>query len=466
MCEQDYPTEILTIEIQTIDSKGLGYSRYVHPGKDGNPGRVLHLTIPYTVPGDIVRVSVPNAKGRKRAMVPYDELIEAGPSRDLAIPNNPSLTAGTPLIQMKYEDQLEYKANKVKTYLSEAGFDADCIEPIVRMATPNRYRNKMELTFGPDGAIGMHEQGNYRNVIDMQDSYIAPEIMVKIKEEISQWQHDYQIPGYEKDTHTGVLRNLLMRISHATGELMVVIYANAAPEAYREAIANLIERLSTRFELLKSLQWIEHTHIVDRIQHDAIHVLYGRDYIYDCLNGFNYRIWPDTFFQASAIQAERMIQIALELAGDLSNQSVLDLYCGVGTFSLPFAQHAKDLLGIEIVESSIISARRNAQDNGITNTTFITRDARSGLRDLHHIWHQPDLLILNPPRSGAGGKVMRSIGRLGTDKVIYISCNPQTLAQDLVWLRDFGYELTTAIPIDQFSHTVHVETCVLLTKQA
>ena len=144
---------------------------------------------------------------------------------------------------------------------------------------------------------------------------------------------------------------------------------------------------------------------------------------------------------------------------------VLDLFCGVGTFSLPLAKMSKDLAGIEIVENSIISARRNAKDNGLDNTFFMTSDARQGLIDLNDVWGHPDLLVLDPPRSGAGGKVMRSIGRFGTDKVVYISCSPKSLAEDLTWLRDFGYELITVQPVDQFPHTTHVETVCPLTRK-
>lgn len=159
-----------------------------------------------------------------------------------------------------------------------------------------------------------------------------------------------------------------------------------------------------------------------------------------------------------------MVDYALEMADVNDDMRVLDLFCGVGTFSLPFASRSKELAGIEIVETSIESAKRNAKDNGLDNTFFMASDARRGMKELPEIWGQPDLLLLDPPRSGAGGKVMRSIGRLGTDKVVYVSCNPKCLAEDLVWLRDFGYELKTVQPIDQFPHTPHVETVVLLTR--
>ena len=143
---------------------------------------------------------------------------------------------------------------------------------------------------------------------------------------------------------------------------------------------------------------------------------------------------------------------------------MIDLFCGVGTFSLPFAERVKSLAGIEIVETSIESAKRNANDNGINNTYFLAKDARRGMDEILKTWGVPDLLMLDPPRSGAGGKVMRRIGRLGTDRVVYVSCNPESFAEDISWLSAYGYELEKVQPVDLFPHTVHVELVSLLRK--
>lgn len=461
---EQYPTEQLEVTIDHINYKGQGYARYIHAPDRGSQGRHLHLNIPFTVPGDVVQVTVENAKGRHKATVHYDKIIHPSPMRDTTIPMDEAICAGTPLVYMKYADQLEYKLNMVQNALAENDFDPALVKPVLGMDNPNRYRNKMELTFGSEGELGMHQQGNYRRVIDMKDSYIATEAMVEIKHIVSQWRRDFNLPGYVKDTHTGLLRNLLMRQSFSTGEMMVVLYATEGPDAYAEAADELTRRLLEAQPKIHSLQWVVHQDIADRIQSDEVHILHGRDFIYDELSGFKYRIWPNTFFQANPVQAEQMVKIALEMAQVDSNLRVLDLYCGVGTFSLPLARAAKDLCGIEIVDTSIQSARRNAQDNGLTNTHFITSDARSALKTLKDTWGQPDLLLLNPPRSGAGGKVMRSIGCFGTDKIIYVSCNPNTLAEDMRWLRDFGYQLQEAQPVDQFPHTHHVETVVLMQK--
>ncbi|UJF16261.1 23S rRNA (uracil(1939)-C(5))-methyltransferase RlmD [Jeotgalibaca sp. MA1X17-3] len=464
MKKEIYPTEVLDVTIEHLDSRGYGYVGHIHPPTRGSNGKTLNIFVKNVVPGDEVRVTIENAKGRRKAVVDYDKLLKPGPTRNLEVPTHTSVSGGVPLQYMHYTDQLAYKMDLVKGYLKEAGFDDSLVKPIIGMNKPTRYRNKMELTFGPNGELGMTKQGDFRKVIDLEDSILAPEIMVDMKHVISQWQKDYQIPGYDKTTQSGILRNLLLRTSFATGELMVVVYAKKTPEVFPEAVHDLVQRLTSQFEQLVSLQWVEHAAAVERIQTDATHILHGRDYIHDELNGFKYRIWPDTFFQANPVQAEKLVDLALQMADVNADMRVLDLFCGVGTFSLPFAKRSKELAGIELVEKSILSARRNATDNHLYNTYFMASDARIGLRKLKETWGQPDLLILDPPRSGAGGKVMRSIGRLGTNKIIYISCSPKSLAEDLRWLNDFGYELVTVQPVDQFPHTAHVETVVLLSR--
>ena len=464
MKKKIYPTEVLDVTIKNINPEGYGYVKHVHPPDRGSNGKGLNINVTNVVPGDVVRVTIENAKGRRKAVVEYDELLHPGPTRNLNIPTHEAISGGTPLQYMNYDAQLEYKMAMVKTYLAEQGFDTSVVKPIIGMDEPNRYRNKMELTFGENGELGMHQQGNFRRVIDLEDSILAPEVMVDVKHIVSKWQKDYDFPGYNKATQTGLLRNLLLRYSFATDELMVILYVTEGPKNHQAAADDLVERLTTQFKNLVSLQWIAHASSAERIQADETFILHGRDYINDELNGFKYRIWPDTFFQANPIQAEKLVELALEMADVNKDMRVLDLFCGVGTFSLPLAKKSKDLAGIEIVENSILSARRNAKDNGLDNTFFMTSDARQGLIDLNDAWGHPDLLVLDPPRSGAGGKVMRSIGRFGTDKIVYISCSPKSLADDLTWLRNLGYELITVQPVDQFPHTTHVECVVLMSR--
>lgn len=464
MRPNDYPTQELEVTIKEINKRANGVAYYRHEPFENTNGKLLKLYIPKTIPGDVVKVTVENAKGRRSATVDYDEIIKPSPDRDLSITPDDVLVGGTPLIYMNYDAQLELKESLVKSYLAVEDFDTSVVKPIIGMNQPNRYRNKMELTFGMNGELGMHEQGNYQHVIDMKDSILAPEIMVRLKKAISQWQHDFQIPGFDKDTQSGVLRKMIMRYSFVTNELMTVIYATRAPSKMNGAVEELTRRLTEEFNELKSLQWGENTDRSEQIVVDQMHVLYGREFIYDELNGFQYKIYPNTFFQVNPIQASLMVREALKVAQVDKETRMVDLFCGMGTFSLPFTAKGKELVGIELVEESIISARQNAKEAGLDNTYFFADDARVGLQKLKEEWDTPNLLILNPPRSGAGGKMMRSVGRYGSEQVLYISCNPKTLALDLIWLRNLGYELKTVQPIDQFPHTMHVEAVVLMEK--
>lgn len=217
MKKKIYPSEVLDVTIDHLNSKGHGIAKYIHPPDRGSNGKHLNLIVHKVVPGDVVRVTVENAKGRGKAEVDYDEILKPGPSRNLAMPTHTAVSEGAPLQYMRYPEQLVYKTNLIHHYLEQAGFDSSVVQPIFGMTEPNRYRNKMELTFGPNGELGMHRPGNYREIIDLEDSIIAPKVMVDIKHVVSQWQKDYQLSGYNKDTHSGLLRNLMMRQSFATG---------------------------------------------------------------------------------------------------------------------------------------------------------------------------------------------------------------------------------------------------------
>lgn len=464
MKKNDFPTEILEVRVDHINGKGQGVVFYKHPAAPGNTPKGLTLFLSNVVPGDLIRVSVPNAKGRRRAHLNEFELLEASPDRNLENPIKPTIAGGTPLQYMNYDAQLEYKENLVTSYLETENFNTQLVQPIIGMENPDYYRNKVDLTFGPNGELGMHQQGNFKNIIDLEESLIMPKIMVKIKKVVSKWQQDHDLKGYDKEAHAGLLRQLMMRQSSATGEVMVILFAMKSPADLQDETKDLVERLTSLFEDVVSIHWILNTDLSDQMVTEEKYVLYGRDYINEELNGFHYKLYFDTFFQANSGQAEQMIDTALEMTGMTKEMRILDLFCGIGTFSLPFAQAAKELIGIELVEQSIVSAKENASKAGLTNTHFFTSDAREGLEKLKETWPTPGVLILNPPRSGAGGKMMRSIGRYGSDKIVYISCNPKTLADDLKWLREFGYEFKGAQPIDQFPHTVHVETVVLMSK--
>ncbi|MFZ2464114.1 MAG: 23S rRNA (uracil(1939)-C(5))-methyltransferase RlmD [Caldibacillus thermoamylovorans] len=451
-------------EIRQLDKNGAGQAVVWHENEKGN-SKKLKLTVPETLPGEKVRVTVDKPERRRRKAV-LEEIIEAHPERVGPACPHFSLCGGCVWQHWQYAGQLQEKTNHVKHALEAQGFEPYLVQDTMGMEDPWHYRNKMEFTFSPDGTLGLHEQGNFRKIISLETCLIAGKKMVEAAMDIAKWASDHHLSGYNKDTHEGLLRHLMVRESFATGEMMLALFATEAPDGnLREAASDLIDRIEAKFPEVKSLLWLENRDWADRTQSEKTHVLSGRDFIYDELSGFRYRIWYDTFFQTNPTQAQKLVDLAIEMGQPKKNEKMIDLFCGVGTFSLPFAKQVKELSGIEIVETSIESAKRNAKDNGITNTHFLARDARHGIDEVIDSFGTPELLLLDPPRSGAGGKVMRKIGRAQPERIVYVSCNPDTFATDMKELRPFGYQLELVQPVDLFPHTVHVECCALLIKK-
>ncbi|WAA12889.1 23S rRNA (uracil(1939)-C(5))-methyltransferase RlmD [Fervidibacillus halotolerans] len=449
------------VQIEKLDGKGNGQAVYWRELEEGRRKK-LRLTVPQTLPGEQVKVKIANLE-RKRQKADVEEILSVHPERVTPACPHFEKCGGCVWQHWDYTGQLKEKTKHVKNVFEEQGFDPNLVRDTIGMDHPWNYRNKMEFTFAPDGSLGLHEQGNFRNIIPLETCLIAGKRMADAAMEVGRWSKEHQLTGYHKDTHEGLLRHLMVRKSFTTGEMMLALFATEPPSDRLEKKAeDLVERIERKFPEVKSFLWLENREWADRVQSSKTHVLSGRDYIYDEMLGFRYRLWFDTFFQTNPTQAEKLVELALEMAQPQKTEKMIDLFCGVGTFSLPFAKQVGELAGIEIVETSIESAKRNALDNGIENTHFLAKDARRGIDEIAEKFGKPDLLLLDPPRSGAGGKVMRKIGRLQPERIVYVSCNPDTLAPDLKELVPFGYEIKEVQPVDLFPHTVHVETVVLI----
>ncbi|PAD88614.1 23S rRNA (uracil(1939)-C(5))-methyltransferase RlmD [Niallia circulans] len=455
--------ETMIVEIKNVDEKGAGQAVVWRENELGNKKK-LKLTIPQTLPGEKVKVTVDQPHRRHRKAMP-EEILAAHAERIGPACPHFEKCGGCVWQHWDYNGQLQQKTNHVKRVIEEQGFDPSLVKDTIGMDEPWRYRNKMEFTFAADGSLGLHEQGNFRKIISLETCLIAGKEMVEAALEIANWVKEHALKGYNKDAHEGLLRHLMVRQSFATGEMMLALFATEAPDgSLKDAVDTVVARITEKFPQVKSFMWLENTDWADRTQSEKSHTLAGRDFIYDEMDGYRFRVWFDTFFQTNPTQAQKLVDLAVEMAEPKKSENMIDLFCGVGTFSLPFASRVGKLVGIEIVESSIESAKRNAGDNGIDNTTFLAQDARTGLAQVLETFGRPELLLLDPPRSGAGGKVMRRIGRSQPERIVYVSCNPDTFATDIKQLEPFGYTLKVVQPVDLFPHTVHVECCALLVR--
>ncbi|MEG0438175.1 MAG: 23S rRNA (uracil(1939)-C(5))-methyltransferase RlmD [Solibacillus sp.] len=449
--------ETLIAKIDHLDDRGNGRAVIWRESDRGSNPRKLKLTIPQTLKGELVQVVVDEPDKRNRKAMPK-EILEASPERTTAPCPHFELCGGCVWQYWTYEGQLKHKTEQVKNALAREGLDSELVLETIGADNPWHYRNKMEFTFSPEGEMGQHEQGNFRKIVPLDTCLIAGQNMVDGMLEVSAWVKEFGLKGYNKDKHEGLLRHLMVRESFATGEMMLALFATKTPDGeLAAAVENLVERITKKFPNVKSLLWLVNTDWADRTQSEDTHLLAGRDFIYDEMAGYRYRLWFDTFFQTNPKQAQKLVELALEMGKPKADERMIDLFCGVGTFSLPFAARVKELAGIEIVETSIESAKRNAIDNDLHNTTFLARDARNGLTEMQEQFGFADILLIDPPRSGAGGKVMRRIGRSQPKRIVYVSCNPDSFAKDVTELLPFGYKLKTVQPVDLFPHTTHVE---------
>ena len=448
-----------SVKVDRLDHVGVGQAVVPWTSKKGNASKV-HLIVPYTIPGEEVDVTIEHAV-RRKWKTNVDRFITTHPERVAASCPHFEKCGGCSWQHLSYEAQLNEKTNAVKGYLEKQGFDPALVEPTIGMENPWTYRNKMEFTFAPDGSLGLHEKGNYLKVIPLETCLIMKPKMKDAVLEVADWVKTHALSGYDKEKAEGLLRFVMVRESFVTGEMMLAIFATEGPEEVT-GISDLIARIETKFPQVKSLMWLENRDLADRSASEKTHIIYGRDFIYDEIMGYQYRLWFDTFFQPNPVQAKRLIELAIEMGAPKETEKMIDLFCGVGTFSLPFASRVKQLAGIELVESSIASAKRNAEDNGIDNTYFLAKDARLGIDEVLAEFGTPDLLLLDPPRSGAGGKVMRRIGRAQPERIVYVSCGPETFAEDIVHLKEFGYELKAVQPVDMFPQTYHAEVVSIL----
>jgi 23S rRNA (uracil1939-C5)-methyltransferase len=405
------------------------------------------------IPGDRVRAVVTKRK-RAYAEATVREVLEPSPERLPEVAHHP----GAPWQVLPYERQLEVKAEQVEDALRRiGGLDGFALEPIVPATEQWRYRNKLELSFGegPDGELvcGFHAPGSWHEVVGVDDVLLASGRSNAAREQVLTWAREQGLSAYDRRGGGGLLRNLVVREGRRTGQLQVRLVTGPG-ELDERSLAEAVDcegLFVTRTQAFAETTAGGETHLVA-----------GARVLEEELAGLRFAISPEAFFQTNTEMAERLYAVAGELAGLEGWERVYDLFCGIGTIGISLAARAGEVHGLELVEPAVRDAKRNARRNGIVNAAFHAGDVRLALRELVETAGRPDVVVVDPPRAGLSQKVVRRIVESAPRRVVYVSCNPTTLAPNAAQLVEAGYALRRVRPVDMFPQTPHIECVALL----
>lgn len=441
------------IKIHGLGSNGEGVGRYEN----------FTVFVPYALPGETVQAQVSIVK-KQYATAKLISVIT--PSADRVAPVCPvyDQCGGCQLQHLNYDAELREKRQQVADAMARIGHLPDLeVLPTLGAADPLHYRNKMQFPVaGTKGhlEIGCFAAATHR-VINVTDCAIQKEQNNRIVTIVRDWMKQYKIPAYDEDKQTGIVRHIMGRVGVHTGEIMVCLVTACDMIPHMKDLTRLLREGLPGFKSLVQNVNKRHTNV---ILGNKTRLIFGKPTILDTIGTLSFHISAQSFFQVNSEQAQRLYETALEYASLTGKETVVDVYCGTGTITLFLAQRAKQAYGIEIVAPAIKDAVQNAKDNKIHNAQFILGDAAYKLPELLREGIHPDVIVLDPPRAGCEEKVLSAIARTKPKRVVYISCNPATLARDLDYLTHHGFQAVKAQPVDLFSRTHHVETVVLMSR--
>lgn len=448
--------EQVCLKITDMGSNGEGIGRT----KDG-----YTLFVKDAVIGDEIEAKIIKAKKNYG----YGRLIRViQPSPDRVEPVCPKAgpCGGCQLQALSYEKQLEYKENRVRNHLERiGGFARIPMEPIIGMEEPYHYRNKAQFPVGKnkDGRIitGFYA-GRTHSIVDNRICYLGAEGNEEILNRILRWMGDFHVEPYDEKTGEGLVRHVLIRYGFTSKEWMVCLVINGEKVPNRQALIESLREIPGMTSITANVN----TRRDNVILGERILPLWGQTYITDRIGDVSYEISPLSFYQVNPVQTRKLYEKALSYAQLQGNETVWDLYCGIGTISLFLAQKAKKVCGVEIIPAAIEDARRNAAKNGFDNAEFFVGKAEEILPEKYkREGIHADVIVVDPPRKGCDQALLDTILRMQPERVVYVSCDSATLARDLKYLCGSGYCLERVCPVDQFPMTVHVETVCLLSNR-
>jgi 23S rRNA (uracil1939-C5)-methyltransferase len=415
------------------------------------------------LPGDTVRARVTKVK-RNHAEALTTEVVSPGPNRvDAPCAHYPAC-GGCRFQDLAYEAQVAAKHDQVRDALQRIGGLAEPpLEPIVPAEEIFHYRNKLEYSFTqtPSGpALGFHKAGRWDEVLEIEKCWLTTDLGNAIRNSVRDWARAEHLQAYDQEHQTGYLRHLVVREARNTGQVLVMLVTARGERFEREELVDTLRR----FPEVRSIHWAVNDSPAE-VTNLPSELLWGEEAIEEELLGLRFRIRPNAFLQTNTRMAERLYELAREAAALTRDETVYDLYCGTGTIGLTLARDALTVWGVEVSEESVACAIENAELNGIANAAFYAGEVGDSLEELAERAGPPDVVVVDPPRAGLSGKAVRRIGRLEPKRLVYVSCNPTTLAGNVKdFARDWGLELRRVTPVDMFPHTPHVEAVALLTR--
>lgn len=367
---------------------------------------------------------------------------------------------GCQLQNLTYQEQLAFKQKKVSKLLSQF-----CkVQPIIGMESPFHYRNKVQAAFRTDrnGRIisGVYQSGTHR-IVSIDECMIEDAIADKIIVAVRKMLKSFKLTTYDEDTQRGFLRHILVKRGFATNEVMLVLVTGTPVFPSKN---NFVKAITKEFPEIKTVVQNINPYRTNLVLGDVQKILYGKGYIEDILCGCKFRISPKSFYQINPIQTEVLYGKAIEFAKLKGNETVLDTYCGIGTIGIIAAKNgAGSVIGVELNKDAVKDAVQNARANDLKNIRFYQGDAGEFMEAASEEDEKPDVVFMDPPRAGSDKKFLSSLIKMSPKTVVYISCNPETMARDLYYLtQNSTYKVKKIQPVDMFPHTSHVETCVLL----
>ncbi|WP_319782411.1 23S rRNA (uracil(1939)-C(5))-methyltransferase RlmD [Oceanisphaera sp. IT1-181] len=439
-----------TIEVLTDKGDGIaslnGRPLYVEGALPGEQVEVMLTVVkPHFAQGKLLRL-LESASSRRPDFCVY------------------TACGGCQLRVMDYEAQLVLKRQLLMEALQAKGLDC-AVADTLGMSEPFNYRNKAQYAvrsgLNKEPKIGFYAKHSHQ-LIEVKECRVQAAATTEVVAGVGAWMQEQQVSAYNEVRQQGSVRHLMVRNGVNTNELMVVLVVAEVPTA--AALAHLLTTLGT-IEGLASVMLNINTYNGNRVLGPETRLLWGKEAIVDSLAGLQFAISAQSFYQINPKQTEALYQEALRLAAPKAYEVAFDLYCGIGTISLFLARHARNVYGIEIVPEAILDARTNAELNGLANIEFLEGSAEQVVPQLYAQGVSADLVVVDPPRKGCDQALLETLIEMQPSRLVYVSCNPKSLARDLAWLTERGFRLEQATPVDMFPHTMHVEAVVLLTWQ-